>query len=82
MIAATDLIQLVYRIALASAFWASSTKGPNEEEEEADNDMARFLPAEDKMSQQELTSFAKSIVDHANRCIAGNENVLSNIRPK
>lgn len=64
MIQATELIQLAYRIALASAFWASSTKKAEDADEE-DNDMARFLPAEDKMSQQELESFAKAIVDHA-----------------
>ncbi|CAB9519216.1 TLD domain-containing protein 1 [Seminavis robusta] len=63
MIQANDLIQLGYRIALSSAFLKSSNQ---EEEDEQDNDMARFLPAEDKLSQQELHSFAQSIVDHSN----------------
>lgn len=64
MIRAKELIQLTYRIALAAAFLAACTKS-EEEAEEQDNDMARFLPAEDSISEQELDSFAKSIVEHA-----------------
>ena len=64
LIRAEDLIKLAYRIALAATFLVASSKSQDEVEEE-DNDMMRFLPATDKASQQELYSFAKSIVEHA-----------------
>jgi len=72
LVRAKELIQLAYRIALSAAFLAASSKPKQEgagdevdEEAEQDNDMTRFLPAEDRTSQQELDSFARSIVAHA-----------------
>ena len=64
LIRAEDLITLAYRISLAATFLAASSKSQDQVEEE-DNDMMRFLPATDKASQQELHSFARSIVEHA-----------------
>jgi hypothetical protein len=64
MINANELVQLGYRIALSGAFLASANKS-SEEQEEHDNDMARFLPAEDTLNQHQLQSFAKSIEEHA-----------------
>lgn len=64
MIHANELVQLGYRIALSAAFLASANKS-SEEQEEQDNDMARFLPAQDALNQQQLHSLAKSIVEHA-----------------
>jgi len=65
LIRANELIQVTYRIALGAAFLASANKSKDEEDDE-DNNMMRFLPADDKLSQQELESFASSIVDHRN----------------
>jgi hypothetical protein len=64
MINANELVQFGYRIALSGAFLASANKN-SEEQEEHDNDMARFLPAEDTLNEHQLQSFATSIVDHA-----------------
>lgn len=64
MIRATELVDMSYRIALSAAFLGTADK-EKEEQEAEDNDMLRFLPADDKISQQVLESLAQSIFDHA-----------------
>lgn len=66
MISAIELVDITYRIALSSAFLATTDKGKdNEEQDEEDNNMLRFLPAEDATSKQVLNSLAHSILNHS-----------------